>query len=116
MKWATASWMIKGQIERAAIRITTRRELASPACARGTALPNQEHDARHHQPERPDDVGNGHQRAGKLPPGFLEGSGELERPDNQSQTDDDAGPAQPCGKDVALGHRHADEERPEPSE
>src|SRR5829696_5621840 len=80
------------------------------------ALRKQEGDARHHQPERPDDVGDGHQRAGKLPPGLLEGAEELERPDNQRETDDDAGPAQPCGKDVALGHGHAHEEGPEAGE
>src|SRR4051794_20932703 len=80
------------------------------------SLPEHECDTRRDEPQRPDDVGDGHQHAGKPPSRLLEGSGELEGPDDQSQTEHDSWPSQPCREDIALDHCDPHEQRPEPGE
>src|SRR5215212_2825212 len=81
-----------------------------------SGLGDEKHEPGDHQPERPGDVGDWDDRAGRLPALLLEGADEFEGADDEGEPDRDAGPGEPGVEGRRLEHRNPKEDGPRSGE
>src|SRR6266508_1003402 len=93
-------------------RGSSGRPLQPPPRRAACRLPDHEYQPLEDEPDRPGDVRAGDDRAHELPALLLEATDELQRTDDEEESDDDPRPGEPRLERGGLEHRHSDEDRP----